>query len=804
MPSTYHCGNENRRQAVRTSLGPGDTPALNGIDFLEIGEPGQTLLDVTFIHPVPGESDAVPGGQPALTSANFEIDGGERITGIRVVSATTNAERIRLTTDAAGDFSRYTLRLVAAPGSENPPPGFDPRLAAIEFSFKAACPSPFDCRSDAVCDPGPTDAPRLDYLARDYQSFRRVLLDRLRLLMPDYIETSPVDFPIAMTELLAYVGDHFAYAQDANTTEAYPGTARRRISVKRHARLRDYWMHEGCNARTWVHLRVETGGAADGLLLQTGMRFFAGPHDDRVRAEAGRFDEMDFQKSLVFESMEPLVLRPEHNAFAFYTWSDHECSLCEGARAATLRRPAGAHLQVGHVLVFEETRDPTAPADSKVGGRPDWRWAVRLTAVSEDIDILTGEPLYNIEWAEADALPFSFVISRRVDDVLVENISVAVGNVVLADHGLTMDDSPANPNLEPPRAPDAGKVYRPTVRQSHLTFRHALPSPGDTAASLCVRQQAAEARAQIRLVSLGEAWHAVGDLLGSDREAAEFVVEIDNARHPHLRFGLGEHGRAPTPGQNFTARLRVGNGTAGNTGANTLVTLLDDPGGVLEVRNPLPAVGGTEPESIEQVRQFAPVAFRTQRRAVTLEDYEDFARQYPGVQKAKAEFRWLASWYTVMIAVDRVGGLEIDDAFRDGLVAHLERFRLAGYDLEVRDPLYVPLDIALELCLVPGADRGAVLRELNERLGSGRNGFFNTERLTFGQRIYGSRLIAIAMEAGGVDHARLVRLKRFREPAGNELDDGYLEVSGLELPRLANNPSFPEHGRIEFILKGGF
>ena len=39
------------------------------------------------------------------------------------------------------------------------------------------------------------------------------------------------------------------------------------------------------------------------------------------------------------------------------------------------------------------------------------------------------------------------------------------------------------------------------------------------------------------------------------------------------------------------------------------------------VRNPLPAQGGVDPESIETVRQRAPYAFRTQERAVTPEDY---------------------------------------------------------------------------------------------------------------------------------------------------------------------------------------
>jgi hypothetical protein len=133
----------------------------------------------------------------------------------------------------------------------------------------------------------------------------------------------------------------------------------------------------------------------------------------------------------------------------------------------------------------------------------------------------------------------------------------------------------------------------------------------------------------------------------------------------------------------------------------------------------------------------------------------------------------------------------------------MEQFRMAGYDLDVREPVAVPLDVAVHVCLRPGASRTAVFRELQERLGSGPRGLFHPDRLTFGQRIYTSQVLVQAAAVPGVDHARIVRFKRFREPAGTELEDGFLEVSGLELPQLANDPSFPERGAIEFELEGG-
>ena len=81
--------------------------------------------------------------------------------------------------------------------------------------------------------------------------------------MPDWKERHVPDIGITLVEVLAYVGDHLSYYQDAVATEAYLETARKRVSVKRHARLVDYVMHEGCNARAWVCVHTDTNLSLD-------------------------------------------------------------------------------------------------------------------------------------------------------------------------------------------------------------------------------------------------------------------------------------------------------------------------------------------------------------------------------------------------------------------------------------------------------------------------------------------------------------------------------------------------------------
>ena len=133
---------------------------------------------------------------------------------------------------------------------------FDPVLSIVDFSFKVACPSDFDCQDARLCPSELRPQPEINYLVKDYASFRQLMLDRMAVLMPQWRERNTADLGVALVELLAYVGDYLSYQQDAIATEAYLGTARRRTSVRRHARLVDYPINDGCNSRAWIHVRV--------------------------------------------------------------------------------------------------------------------------------------------------------------------------------------------------------------------------------------------------------------------------------------------------------------------------------------------------------------------------------------------------------------------------------------------------------------------------------------------------------------------------------------------------------------------
>lgn len=778
MSAQYLCGSAGRRAVVAAAAD------VNGIDFLEVGA-DQKTLQVHFLHDL--------GGFPALGPGNVAVLGGVRIKDVQVLTVTPSGSLLTVTVDRPGDFSSYTLALRTSASDPTSPAGFDVQLSSVDFSFKAGCPSEFDCLPQPVCPPEAGTDPELDYLAKDYDSFRLLMLDRLATVMPGWQERSPADVGVALVELLAYVGDQLSYFQDAVATEAYLGTARRRVSIRRHARLLDYRIGEGSSARTWIFFRASAGvvDVPQGTAVRS--------HHDQGALAA---------PPVVFETMHDLTARSAHNRIGIYTWGDESCCLPRGATRATLAGGPGVSLQPGDPLLLEEVLSPAT--GGAAGADPGHRQVVRLTRVAAGQDPLFRTPIVEVEWAEGDALGFPLCVSALVPNPtdpggpqILAEIAVARGNLALADHGQTVGPEP----LLPPTVPLDG-AYRPQLSRSPLTFRVPLAGAdltGPAAGALVVDPTAA--LPAVSLEGEGVTWQPQYDLLDSDRLKAEFVVETESDGTAQLRFGDDVHGRRPAPGAGFTATYRIGTGRAGSVGREVL-TEVSDLAGIDLVRNPLPAVGGSDPEPLEQVRELAPQAFRTQERAVTAADYAAVAERHPEVRKAAASFRWTGSWYAASVSIERTGGRALDPAFVADLRGFLDRFRMAGQDLEIVGAIQVPVDLALSVCVQPGYFRSAVKQALEDTLGSrplpgGGAGFFLPDRFAFGQPLYLSQVYEAALRVAGVAFVTATRFQRRGRVASGELGAGVLRVSDHEVVRLDNDPDFPENGRLELVLEGG-
>lgn len=827
----HFCCDTRRRSATMAS-------PLNGLDFVEVVDRDapapalrQRILIVHFLK------DVAPLG---LTSASFRIDGGSRISGIVVEAADPvpgQSNALALTLSMAGDFSIYTLAIQTSAIDPAPPPGFDPALAAVGFSFKAECPSPFDCAPVSVCKCPVEPLPPIDYLARDYASIRRAMLDRMAVLIPGWTERNAADLGVTLIELLATVGDDIAWRQDAAHTEAFLGRARLRSSVRRLARLVDYRVSDGANARTFVHLAVSANvgpaNPGDPAAVPAGTAFTS-----RTAAPGARIEPTALaDAAAVFEAMHDVPhLFAAHNRMAFHTFSDGRCMLPAGSTGAVL---AGhfPRLMPGDVLILEEVIGPRTgnPADAD----PAKRHAVRLTMVEAFAgpdplsDPVAGLPITGIAWHDEDALPFPLCLSSITDEafgaVTIDEVSVARGNIVLADHGRSIGPEPlgevpsgdlllaAGCAPAPCASPDTPALpprFRPLLAGGPITQARAFdPAAAGSAAAQRPSDGRATPRSLILTGALGpitEDWAAApaGDLLNSGPFDRHLVAEVEADGSTRLRFGDDAHGRRPDAGTTFRARYRIGNGTAGNIGRDSLVaTTLPHPE-ILLVRNPLAAIGGSEPESIAAIRQRAPFAYRRQERAVTRADYEEVPLRMGGIAASRGTWRHTGSWHSIFATPDRVGGLPVDSAFAAMLRGFLEPYRLAGRDLAVDQPRDVAIDLALAICVLPTAFRADIAAELaaifsTDTRADGQLGLFHPDRLGFGQTLYLSPLVAAAQGVPGVASVEVIRFGRLADPQSDGIPEGLLRFDRLEIARLDNDRTFPERGQFRLALRGG-
>ncbi|MBP1468338.1 hypothetical protein EYB53_021685 [Candidatus Chloroploca sp. M-50] len=532
-----------------------------------------------------------------------------------------------------------------------------------------------------------------------------------------------------------------------------------------------------------------------------------------------------------------------------------------GAGDARTQR-ALRHLRPGDVLIFAELIGPRTgdPADAD----PAHRHAVRITHVEPGLDPLNDQPIVAIAWAAEDALPFTLCLSTlgpAPECRQLEAVSVAHGNVVLVDHGRTpmaavelrdgrrtlYADSIGQVPVAETAAVCAGAeqlaatyivpgVFAPRIPAGPLVFREPL-APGQPA-SATLRQEPRRALPQIALYSPAaprerapgllnrpdpqhpqakrpyRRWSPRYDLLSSGPRDAHFVVEMDDERRANLRFGDGDLGMGLVAGSEFLAHWRIGDAVAGNVGASSITHLVsrgERNGATIIPHQPFSAEGGTPPESLTAVKLMAPGSFRSElRRAIIPEDYATLAmRLFPRqVQRAVARLRWSGMRDEILLLLDARGSNSIPPALLEQVRVALEPYRRIGHDLIVAPARYVPLDIELEVCVKPdylrGHVRAALLAALSARdLADGRRGFFHPDRLTFGEGIALSALVAAVQVVQGVAYVTVTRLRRRYDGTDVALREGLLALRPDEVARLDNDPIRPENGVLKLTMRGG-
>jgi hypothetical protein len=131
----------------------------------------------------------------------------------------------------------------------------------------------------------------------------------------------------------------------------------------------------------------------------------------------------------------------------------------------------------------------------------------------------------------------------------------------------------------------------------------------------------------------------VAQLSSSHYSDKVFTARSTSDGYTQIIFGNGFNGTVPTTNANITASYRTTDGSNGNIPTNGIKFVTSSPQSTyVSIVSSGATSGGANSESIESIKTNVARLYRTQDRAVSLQDYKDLTLQVPSVSKATAVY----------------------------------------------------------------------------------------------------------------------------------------------------------------------
>jgi predicted phage baseplate assembly protein len=328
-------------------------------------------------------------------------------------------------------------------------------------------------------------------------------------------------------------------------------------------------------------------------------------------------------------------------------------------------------------------------------------------------------------------------------------------NVVLATHGETTQEVLGSG--------DAAQSFpRFTLRQKPLTYT-LPPDTGELESSLEIRVD------DVR-------WQEVPTFFGCGPKDRVYVVRHSDDGITTVQFGDGRQGaRLPTGRENVRAIYRKGIGLDGIVEAEQLSLLLTQPLGVKSVINLLPPQGAEDPQSLEDSRKNASRTVLTLDRIVSLQDYEDFARDFPGVEKAHAVWTWNGQTRGVLLTLLGPHGRVISDTGQPAAPLRKSINAKGIPRVPIRIVSRPPSLFAVSGVVRVELDRLAIQVEADVKA-SLRESFSFSAR-EFGQGVARSEVIAVIQNVPGVAFVEITSFEKTALSSGGILTETHNTAS---------------------------
>jgi Baseplate J-like protein len=304
------------------------------------------------------------------------------------------------------------------------------------------------------------------------------------------------------------------------------------------------------------------------------------------------------------------------------------------------------------------------------------------------------------------------------------------------------------------------------VASGEPEFQVSLPEPPVEESSLQLYSLAG---------GVWQSWERRADFDSSARGDAHYVLDATSGL---ATFGNINKGHVPPRGALIFAAYRTTQAEEGNLGPNTITELSNSAHNrasipdfdqvknrLAVINNSIPATGGASAETLAQAQGRALALIIKPQRAVTLADYEQLARETPGVQLARVTARanllsgypcWKApGLITVIIMPSLPANRPVPSVrLRRRVAAYLERRRIVGTRVEVVGPTYVEISVRARVQALDRTDSNA----LQQRVVDALNDFFDPLRggpekngWPFGRDVYRSEVLQVLDEVEGVN-----------------------------------------------------
>lgn len=257
-------------------------------------------------------------------------------------------------------------------------------------------------------------------------------------------------------------------------------------------------------------------------------------------------------------------------------------------------------------------------------------------------------------------------------------------------------------------------------------------------------------------------------------------------------------GEIPLANSTLFIRYRVGGGSDSNVGANVINSVGNvdiTVNGIrqdinqsviasLVVNNPIPALGGVDEPSVEQIRRLISYNFSAQNRCVTSRDYLTQIQKMPG--KFGAPFRVSAEEIEnkiviSILALDSNGKLtnQSTNTLKQNIANYLSVYRMINDYVEITDARVINLGFTASILMDKTFSQSTVAAGVISTIAD----FMDIKKHDMNENIYISQLIENINNVAGV--LNVINLQIFGMTGGvygvNEISQPYIDASTKEI-----------------------